>query len=44
MAEDRTSHSELLPPRQRLAWIAAIWVLSAGTMVGFTMAVRALLT
>lgn len=36
--------SELLPPRQRLAWIAAIWLLSAGTMVLATVAIRALLS
>ena len=46
MAEDglNTPESELLPPRQRVAWMAVIWVLSAGTMVLVTVALRALLS
>ena len=45
MAEDRynTPDTDLLPPRQRVAWMVAIWALSVGTMVLATIAVRSLL-
>jgi hypothetical protein len=46
MAEDGSELTGLepLPPRQRVAWIAAIWALSSGFMLLLTMAIRALLT
>lgn len=32
---------DLLPMRQRIAWMIAIWALSVGTMVAVTMLIRA---
>lgn len=45
MADDlyKTRETELLPPRQRVAWMAAIWALSVGTMVLVTIAIRSLI-
>ena len=34
---------DLLPVRQRIAWMAAIWTLSVGSMVLVTLAVRSLI-
>jgi hypothetical protein len=45
MAEDVNNlpEAKLLPVRQRIAWIAAIWLLSVGAMVLVTLAVRSLI-
>ena len=44
MAEDlhKSSEMDLLPVRQRIAWMAAIWSLSVGAMVLVTFAIRSL--
>ena len=44
MAEDLHNAPEvnLLPVRQRIAWMAAIWALSVGAMVLATLALRSL--
>lgn len=44
MAEDlpKFPDPELLPVRQRLAWMLAIWMLSVGMMVLVTLAIRSL--
>ena len=42
MAEELdNSHDDLLPVRQRLAWMVAIWAMSVGVMVAVTMLIRA---
>ena len=43
MVEDlHNSHDvDMLPMRQRIAWMIAIWALSVGTMVAVTMMIRA---
>lgn len=45
MAEDlpKFTDPDLLPVRQRLAWIVAIWSLSVGAMVLVTLAIRSLI-
>lgn len=45
MAEDTREGFEidLLPVRQRIAWMAAIWTLSVAMMVAVTMLVRSLI-
>lgn len=45
MAKDshKATEVELLPVRQRIAWIAAIWLLSVGAMALVSLAVRAIL-
>lgn len=45
MAEElQNTPEDLLPLRQRVAWMAAIWLLSMGLMVLVSMALRAWLT
>lgn len=45
MAEIRdSSHDQMLPVWQRLAWMAAIWSLSVGAMVLVSLTIRAWLT
>lgn len=46
MAEDlhNLPKVDLLPVRQRIAWMAAIWSLSVGAMVLVTLAIRSLIT
>lgn len=46
MAEDlhKPPEMDLLPVRQRIAWMAAIWALSVGAMVLATLAIRSLIT
>lgn len=45
MAEIRgSSHDDLLPIWQRLAWMAAIWALSVGTLALVSLAIRAWLS
>lgn len=36
-------NDDLLPVRQRIAWMAAIWSLSVGAMVLVTLAIRSLI-
>ena len=45
MAEDlqKMPEMDLLPVWQRVAWIAAIWVLSVGAMALVTVAIRHLI-
>ena len=45
MAEEmhHLPETDMLPMRQRLAWIAAIWAFSVATMVLISLAVRALI-
>ena len=40
---DKSPEMDLLPVRQRIAWMAAIWTLSVGAMVLVTVAVRHLI-
>lgn len=35
--------ADLLPVRQRIAWMAVIWALSVGAMVLVTIAIRSLI-
>ena len=44
MAEDlkKMPEVDLLPVRQRIAWMAAIWLLSVGAMALVSLAIRAL--
>ena len=46
MAEElrKTPDVDLLPMRQRLAWMAAIWLVSVGMMALVSLAIRAWLT
>lgn len=44
MAEELPELSnELLPVRQRIAWMVAIWLIGTGAIVGASLAIRALI-